>query len=749
MNVLYAGFAAFLESTLAASVVILVVLVLRRVFRQTLAPRIRHWLWLLVIIRLLLPVFPESPVSIFKVVDYGRYVKETLLPSAEQMGQHQTMGESQLSLPLPEEGVLNQPSAASQEQQGIYQGTGKDENAASKQFSMLMKVMAIVWSSGTLILLIHLVVFARRMDRRRQQLIQVTEPHILNLLDEVREVFKISRPLPLYTGTSLASPYISGLLKPWIFISQSLLREMDSAQLSHILAHELAHYKRKDMLWNLLGSIAAAIHWLNPLIWFSMKAIKADRELACDAYVLETMGEEEAPAYGMTMVAFMKRYSATGRPPTLLYYSNSRRRQELVRRISMISSFKKGSYKISMTALLFIVILGAVTLTNASGSAVPVGINDPKIVSNDILPAHGSRQYNRLDRAVKKAGFAFEAPAVLPMGYGLKMAHLSAAGANKGTDLMNSATLTFEAGSGKYRTGQIILEALKQVPSEGIYTLEDMAEKLKQRINVIRENKAQIQEQQIVIGDLNILQIHATEDNRLKDIYYLWERNEIGYKLDLGGASLTEEQSESLIASMKLPDERMKNTYVNKDLLIVDILDVEDLELAASSIGFTPKFPLKVLNYELERANETSKINFSYPENEQDELSRVLYNRYVDETSSDNEHSARFTFAQIKDNGLYAKMRNNGQALFERIDRGQVQVPVTPVIVGGQEVLQTAPYKVDGELSAPHEPDFISYFWLEQGVCYQAVFSNAQVQNEQDIVAALIRSRPVDLEELR
>ncbi|MFC3750535.1 M56 family metallopeptidase [Paenibacillus sp. GCM10012306] len=746
MNVFYSGFFALMESTVAASVVILLILLIQSVFRKVLSARIRHLLWLLVIIRLLVPVFPESSLSLFHVLDYGRTLHEKLWYQGERAELETTGPSQQLFKRLPQSGVTEGANAVPSEVGEQLSSKSFTEGAAAGTVPLVLRIVTIIWCIGMIVLLLNLLLFMGWMARLRKQLLPVSDPGVLAVLDEARRNFKIAKNIPLYTGHSTLSPYLSGLLRPWIYIPEQAIHQMDASQLYHILAHELAHYKRKDMLWNYLGSLAAAIHWPNPLIWVAMRRMKADRELACDAYVLEKAGEEEAVAYGMTMIIFMKNYSTDGRPRALLYYSNSRQRQELVRRISMISSFKKGSYKISVTALLFILIFGAVTLTNASGSSIPAGINDPKTVSNDLLPAQGSRAYNRLDRAVKEAGFAFEVPAVLPTGYGLKMARLSAADADKGTDLINSVALFFDAGSGKYRTGEFTLEALKQLPSKGKYTLEDMAEKVKQRINVFRDNKAQIQEQQIVVGNLNVLQIHATTDNRLKDIFYLWERNGIGYKLDLGGASLSEEQSESLIASMKLPDERMKNTYINKDLLIVDILDMEDLELTASAIGFTPKFPLKVLNYKLERANETSKVNFSYPENEQDALSRVIYNRYVDNESADKEHPEQFTFTQIKDNGQYAKIKNNGQALFYRIDRGQVKVPVAPIMVDGQEVLRTDPYKVDGELSTPDEPDFISYFWLEQGVCYQAVFRNAQVQNQQDIVAALIQTQPMILE---
>ncbi|RJG22496.1 hypothetical protein DQX05_17780 [Paenibacillus thiaminolyticus] len=52
----------------------------------------------------------------------------------------------------------------------------------------------------------------------------------------------------------------------------------------------------------MIGSLVSAVHWMNPFVWFMLRQMKADRELACDACVLEALGEEEAVPYGMTII---------------------------------------------------------------------------------------------------------------------------------------------------------------------------------------------------------------------------------------------------------------------------------------------------------------------------------------------------------------------------------------------------------------------------------------------------------------
>ncbi|NUU60976.1 M56 family metallopeptidase [Paenibacillus agri] len=733
MNVVYSGFSALMESTIAASIVILLILLIQSVFRKALSARIRHLLWLLVIIRLLVPVFPESSLSIFHVLDYSRTFQEKLWHQSERAELETIVPSQQLSKsPLPQASITEEINAISPEEGELLPPKSFTETAAAGTVPLVLRIATIIWCIGMIVLLLNLLLFMGWMARLRKQLLPVSDSGVLAVLDEVRRHYKIARNIPLYTGHSTPSPYLSGLLRPWIYIPERAIREMNSAELYHILAHELAHYKRKDMLWNYLGSLAAAIHWPNPLIWVGMRRMKGDRELACDAYVLEKAGEEEAVAYGMTMISFLQRYSATAEPRGLLYFSNPRGRQELIRRITMIKYYKKGSYRISMITVLLIILLSAMTLTNASGSPIsePVKANDKLAEAADFI------RYNRLDRIVKAADFTFEAPSVLPPGFQFAEGTLMR---TKTSELFERVTLTF-VDKRKGQQQQFLLEAgtFKGPEKMTDITIDNIKE-------LYGKTTLEIEQKDLTIQGLKVRRINASIRGDIKDSSYLWERGGVSYRLNSRTAKLLEQEIPALIASMKLPDDKVKSSYINKDLLTVDVIQGEDLKLAAAEIGAAPKFPLQVSDFTVKYSFMTKKLNFSA----KNASARVLLSQYESKASGNGGNTQGFTLLQVKDDGQFETFKANRQAIFNRIDGGgELIVPVSLASMNGMEVLITAPYNISPDLDpGKMVTERTSYFWLDSGVCYQVVFNTGQVKDRESVVAALIKIPPIQFKE--
>ncbi|WP_405105677.1 M56 family metallopeptidase [Paenibacillus sp. FSL K6-1217] len=369
---IYGWFAGIAEQTLAASMVILAVLFLQYVLRRFINARVRYLLWLLVIARLLLPAVPDSPVSMLHILGNSKHFLTAVLDkgvdTGASKGEYQELppGEGdQVTYPVNNTAldVQGQTDTARQKDGAVADNRS---SAGAAGYPLWMKIGTVIWLLGAAFMLLNGLLYIRRMQRERRRLRRVNAPEILQVVLATRRQFGIRRAIPIYTGGSANNPYLSGFLHPWIFVPEQALRELDASRLRHILAHELAHYKRRDMLWNLLGSLAATIHWFNPLMWLAIRHMKIDREVACDAYVLEVLGEEEAINYGLTLVEFLKRFSRVRERRGHLYFSNPQQRQQIRTRISMIQSFRKGSYRISATAVILVALLSIVTLTGAS-----------------------------------------------------------------------------------------------------------------------------------------------------------------------------------------------------------------------------------------------------------------------------------------------------------------------------------------------------------------------------------------------
>ena len=76
-----------------------------------------------------------------------------------------------------------------------------------------------------------------------------------------------------------------------------------------VLMHELAHLKRRDPLYHLLGRLCLAVFWMNPLAWLAWKQLRLAEERATDDEVLA--GGCEPKSYAGLLVDFVKQGSQT------------------------------------------------------------------------------------------------------------------------------------------------------------------------------------------------------------------------------------------------------------------------------------------------------------------------------------------------------------------------------------------------------------------------------------------------------
>lgn len=746
MEILCEIFIGLWYSTLAASAVALLVMAIQALFRHRISARIRHALWLIVLVRLLLPVFPDSPVSLFHMLHFGTDIKKAVSliipltekennPSAERSWNSQE-----------NEYVQNDYSMLRREKDTVpdAQLPAGVEDSAHFSHPLGLKIVAAVWLAGTVALLIYLFVYMLKMRRRFRTLTLVTDPRILSVVDDCRRKFGIKRPIPVYTGSYARSPYISGLFRPWIYFPEGINKELNASQLTHVFSHELAHHKRKDVAWNLLGSFVLAVHWINPVVWMSIKRMKSDRELACDACVLEVLGEAEAVPYGMTIIGFIQRFSSRRHQPNLLYFDGATNTNQLARRIEMIKSFRAGSYKLSAVAVLGVVLLSAATLTNAAAPATD-GVEQAPVIAiaktEDRILFHSSyRSYDNLEKAAKVADFKFKIPAVLPEGY--KFEEISLASQTKDEAKVTKADISYVLRMGDKSYGNFIL----RIDSNSTY-LDEVFAALEKSEKKTTEGETEIRKEPLTLHGMPAYKVvYSTKftKNTYEKLYYFWLDNGLLYRLD---GDLSDQDLLAIIASMKYPDQEMYKTHVNHDLLSVGIYDTGDLWRATEIIGSTPKFPLQTPGqFKATNASIVQKLNFGYPDNDEDRKSRLLHMRFI--RTDDKDSIQSFTFMQIKNGTIYEDMKKNGNAVFYRIDGKKHTAPVSPMVLGGREVLKTAKYKIDGELSRPDEIDFVSYYWKEGDVCFQVVFKGEGVPQE-EIVVYLMNEKAADLNNLK
>lgn len=337
------------EIILTSSVLILILMALRRLLRGKLNPTFQYSLWLLVALRLLIPgTLFTTPVSIMGLLEEQQAVRtEQSLPS-------ETVPDTPLFLPqspLPE---IPLPDGA------YWVGevtVGSEEPRGSHPLNV-----QTVWYAGIAltggILLMSNGQFYLRLRRRRQRL-------------------PISRgKTPVYLVKNLPSPCLFGLLRPAIYLNEAAL---EPERLEHILLHEETHLRRGDHIWALVRCLCLSIHWYNPLVWRAAVLSRRDCETACDDGVIRRLGEVQRLRYGATLVGMISPAAGSILHTATTMTAEKRTMQE---RISLIAK-RPHMLKITLAAAL-LVMSGAVILTFGGAADPAAAENEPPAMESTV-----------------------------------------------------------------------------------------------------------------------------------------------------------------------------------------------------------------------------------------------------------------------------------------------------------------------------------------------------------------------------
>lgn len=261
-------FLLFLNADLWGSVLILLALLLRPFLRK--APRyILCVLWLLVILRLLIPVGIESNLSLQPQYIPSQSIAEQTVPQPD-------LPPAQGSVPAPD--IV--PDTPVDPVPPIQSEIPADRPALDP-----VTVIAVIWFSiAGAILIYNWISYGVLLQRVRE-----STPGTDGVLE----------------SDKIPGAFLLGYWKPKIYLPVGLSQQ----DRRFIIAHEQAHIRRGDNGWKLLGMLCLCIHWYNPLVGFSYILMCRDIEVACDERVIRTMPMEERKAYSMALLNSGKRMS--------------------------------------------------------------------------------------------------------------------------------------------------------------------------------------------------------------------------------------------------------------------------------------------------------------------------------------------------------------------------------------------------------------------------------------------------------
>lgn len=202
----------------------------------------------------------------------------------------------------------------------------------------------VIWLTGILFMLSFQFKARRKLFIMKQSAVPIHHPALCRLFEQCCEELGIKKKPLFYSTMLLKSPVMTGVLCPTVYLPSRLTKGIaDTSQdlypaLRHMLLHELVHYKQKDALTNGLTNLFHLLYWPNPAVWFAMNEIQIDREISCDTAVLKVLGEENALAYGDTLIHLAEKMSLDIFTSVSGMSGNMR---QLTRRIRCIAAYQK------------------------------------------------------------------------------------------------------------------------------------------------------------------------------------------------------------------------------------------------------------------------------------------------------------------------------------------------------------------------------------------------------------------------
>lgn len=317
-------------ATIKGSLLILLVAAILQLTRSRLDPRLRHLLWLVVLIRLLMPSAPASSWSLFNLV-----------------------AADEIAMPMR---VAAAPAPIEPRARAFAEVT----SFRASQWPLAMRWIFAIWITGVVLLALRTLIATLRMKTAG---VSPAWP-VQSLVDDARRQLRIRRNVRVVECGLVKTPALHGLFRPMILLPPGLASSFSAEELRHVVLHELWHLRRCDVAVSWILSAVETLHWFNPLVWFAASRIKEERELACDELALSCLEEEERSGYGMTILKLLERFRAPAPIPALVGIVDHK--QKMKRRLTMIASFRNRA-RFSMFLALTVVAVTAIGLTDASG----------------------------------------------------------------------------------------------------------------------------------------------------------------------------------------------------------------------------------------------------------------------------------------------------------------------------------------------------------------------------------------------
>lgn len=329
-----------LQMSVSASILILFIIVIRAVLLNKLPQKTFIILWVVALFRLLIPISVPSQFSVF-----------TLIKNLTSLSAAQNIGVSSPNMGIAE--------------------TIPDVGAAVTNGTLQMAVapLVILWLVGMFVVALFITITHLRCRQSYKMALPIENAFLANWKKE----HPTRRTIQIKQSDKITAPLTYGILCPVILLPKSM-NNADACKLQYVLAHELIHIKRFDVLLKCLLAASLCVHWFNPLVWVMYVLANRDIEISCDEAVVKMFGETTKSAYALTLISLEEKKSR------LNPLGNNFSKNAIEERITSIMKIKKASLAGIAFALALVAGTSTVFATNAVADATPKLPENVKLV---------------------------------------------------------------------------------------------------------------------------------------------------------------------------------------------------------------------------------------------------------------------------------------------------------------------------------------------------------------------------------
>ena len=323
-----------------------------------------YYLWLLVLLRLCLPVGITIPLP-------AQAMEEPARTEIQQPAPQPAQPEVQPAQPA-------QPQTPSGQQGGTAEIRPQPERPATgpafdwRELLTSPGLWLTLWGVGAAFCLGRQVWGYRRFARLVRGTGEPPAPEAIALLARLDRQGRVS----LTVSACVSTPMLLGILRPTIVLPQGVEHD----RLEDILTHELTHARRHDLLYKWFAAAVTSLHWFNPLMLVVRRQLNRACELSCDEAVTRELDAAGRRHYGETLLAMAAGQSPRGLPAVTLCEEKKHLKERLT---AVVKPVKKGPAAAALTLVLVLILTGCAAVFGAQPTPSAGPETDPNALLAD------------------------------------------------------------------------------------------------------------------------------------------------------------------------------------------------------------------------------------------------------------------------------------------------------------------------------------------------------------------------------